>query len=206
MMSDNGSQFTSRVWRDFMEQSGVKIIYTTVRNPRPNTTERVNRELGRLFRIFCAKKHTSWVAILPKLEELYNNTYHGSTGFTPCEILYGESIQLSCDQVIGAGKKLDIEKVREKVKENLLMSSKTRQYQFNQRYRLIRFQIGDLVKIRKLNKSDANLKITKKFEALYEGPYVVSAVPYNNVYILVDPKTNKLRGKFNAIHLSKYYV
>lgn len=39
IMTDNGSPFASRLWKDFMEKAGVRTIYTTVRNPRPNTTD-----------------------------------------------------------------------------------------------------------------------------------------------------------------------
>lgn len=206
IMSDNGSQFASKQWKEFMTQNDVKVIYTTVRNPRPNIVERVNRELGRLFRSYCRHNHKGWVTIVPKLEELYNNTYHESTGFTPCEIMYGESTLLSFDKIIGNERhNMEVQKIREAVRENLERAGQYRRGKFNQKYRLRQFQIGDLVKIRKLNKSDAKQKITKKFEALYEGPYVVASNPYQNVYILINPQNKKIRGKFNTIHLSKYY-
>lgn len=206
IMTDNGSQFASRMWKEVMKEEGVRVIYTTVRNPRPNTTERVNKELGRLFRTYCRTNHKGWVDILPKLEVLYNNTYHESTGFTPCEILYSEPTRLSFDDNLPNGVvSLPVDEIREKARENLRKAGQLRQNKFNEKYRIIQYQIGDLVKIRKLNKSDAKLKITKKFEPLYEGPYVVGANPFKNVYLLVDPKSGKERGRFNTIHLSRYY-
>lgn len=106
------------------------------------------------------------------------------------------------------GKTINLEQITEKAKANLLKSSKRRQAKFVLYKRLIQFQIGDLVKIKNINKSDARQKLIKKFQPIYEGPYVrvVAVVPYQNVYVLVDPKTNKVRGKFNAIHLTKYYL
>lgn len=100
MLSDNGSQFASKQWQDNMAKHGVKVLYTTVRNPRPNTTERVNKELGRLFRTYCRNNHCGWVSVLPKLENLYNNTYHESTGYTPCEIMYGNKTEISFVKMI----------------------------------------------------------------------------------------------------------
>lgn len=207
IMSDNGAQFASRLWKDSMQELGIKVIYTTVRNPRPNTTERVNKELGRLFRTYSSKSHKSWVSVLPKLEILYNNTFHESIKFTPCEVMYGESTRLTFDnkQSMPAEQK-DVDLIRKAVRENLQESGKQRRAKFNQKYRLVQFQVGDLVKIRKLNKSDAKRKITKKFEPLYEGPYLVARVPNPNVYLLMDPNTKEIRGKFNAIHLSRYYT
>lgn len=206
ILTDNGSQFISDLWRNTLKDLGIKVIYTTVRNPRPNTTERVNKEIGRLFRTYCHSNHKGWVAVLPKLEELYNNTCHDTTGFTPCEILYGESNKLTFDSSLPEKlKTLDLDVVREKVRQNLKTSSANRQEKFNRTMRTVIYQIGDLVKIHKLNKSEAKKKITKKFELLYEGPYVVAAVPSINVYVLIDPISKQCRGKFNAIHLSRYY-
>lgn len=206
-MSDNGAQFASKLWKDSMQELGIKVIYTTVRNPRPNTTERVNKELGRLFRTYSGKNHKSWVSVLPKLETLYNNTFHESIKFTPCEVMYGESTKLTFDDKLDRSARLgSVELIRKAVRENLQESGEQRRAKFNQRYRLVQFQIGDVVKIRKLNKSDAKRKITKKFEPLYEGPYLVARIPNPNVYLLMDPDTKAIRGKFNAIHLSKYYT
>lgn len=182
-------------------------LYTTVRNPRPNITERVNKELGRIFRSYCHKSHKSWNVILPKIEKLYNNTYHDSTGFTPNLILYGEGNVLSYDKALtGITNSIDKTKIHSQVRLNLKESSKKRNDTYNKSHRLRVYQIGDYVKVRRCNKSDAKLKVTKKFELLYEGPYVIAAVPYPNVYTLVDPTTQVVRGNFNAIHLSKYFA
>lgn len=67
------------------------------------------------------------------------------------------------------------------------------------------YNIGDYVKLRKVNKSDAQQKVYSKFDLLYEGPYLIAAIPSGNVYTLVDPDTLESRGNFNAIHLFKYY-
>lgn len=205
ILSDNGSQYTSKEWNKFLQEEGIRIIHTTVRNPRPNSVERLNREIGRLFRVYCGKNHKSWVSLLPQLEVLYNNTNHNSTGYTPCEIMYGRAVELTFDKEIKYKKVLDVSEIRARARGNLRKNAEYRRKKFDRSYRIINYQIGVWVKVRKLNKSDADQNITKKFAPIYEGPYVVAAVPYQNVYVLVDPKTNEERGKFNTIHLSKYY-
>ena len=61
IVCDNGSQFTSTVWQDSMKNRNIKIVYTSIRHPRSNKTERVNRDLGEYFRVLLAnKKHTKW--------------------------------------------------------------------------------------------------------------------------------------------------
>lgn len=206
IMTDNGSQFISDVWKSTLSGLGIKVLYTTVRNPRPNITERVNRELGRLFRTYCHANHKGWATILPVLEKLYNNTHHESTGFTPNEIIFGCSTNLSFDSKLPLTRKeLDINQIREQVRENLLKNSIVRSNQYDKRHRIINFRIGDFVKIKKCNRSMAQKKVTKKFSLLYEGPYKITDTPFPNVYTLVDLSGN-LRGNINTIHLARYYL
>lgn len=68
ILTDKWTQFSSKLWKEYMREQGIRVTYTTVRNPRPNTTERVNKELGRLFRTYCSSNHKGWVSVLPKLE------------------------------------------------------------------------------------------------------------------------------------------
>lgn len=206
IMTDNGSQFISHLWKDSLHALGIKTIYTTVRNPRPNSTERVNKELGRMFRTFCHNNHKGWASRLGDIEKLYNNTKHDSTGFTPCEVMYGKSSKMSFDKYLKLQKKrLNVQEIREQVRNNLKEQSELRRNKYNSRHKLVTFHIGDLVKIKRVTQSHAESKQISKFDLLYEGPYRVVAIPFDNVYVLEDPETGVVRGKFNAMHLSKYY-
>ena len=50
-MSDPGPQFTSRVWKTFMEQLGVTVSLSSGYHPQTNgQMERLNQELGRYLR------------------------------------------------------------------------------------------------------------------------------------------------------------
>lgn len=146
--------------------------------------------------------HTGWADILEKIEELYNNTSHGSTKFSPCEVLFGEVAKLTVDKYPLVK---NIEQIREEARVSLREAAQVRQEKYDQSHRLIEFQIGDLVKIRKLNKSDSGRNRTRKIELLYEGPYKVGARKFQNVYLLVNPETLEIKGVYNAIHLARYY-
>lgn len=207
VMTDRGRQFIGDVWRLGLRGIGVKTIYTSIRNPRPNTAEVVNKQLGKFFRIYCHEQHRSWGCWLKKIEELYNNTLHLSTGFTPNEVLSGNSTQLSIDRsLINFTKNKSVNEIREQVRVNLRSASKKRQDRFNKNHNLIQYQIGDLVKVRRLNKSDSLSGRIKKFELIYDGPYIVADRYYENVYVLVHPETLVEKGLFNAVHLARYYV
>ncbi|CAB3260074.1 unnamed protein product, partial [Arctia plantaginis] len=184
IVSDNGRQFTSKAWYETLQGMGIRVSHTTVRNPRPNSTERVNKELGRLMRSYCHGSHSSWALIITNIERCYNNTIHASTGYTPLEILTGERPELtvdSCEAIRVYNKELlDVEMVRENVRKNLRQMAQCRISQYNKRHNIENYQIGDLVKIRRDNYSKKSDKVCKKFSLLYEGPYKVGGIPYTN--------------------------
>lgn len=208
LLSDNGSQFTSRQWEKNLTRWGIGIRHTAIRNPSPNITERVNKELGRIFRTYCHEKHTRWALYLDDIEDTYNNTIHCSTGFSPNEIAFGKPPTYKMDKYVGKVCKpvVDLEEIRVEARKNLIRSAEKRQEFFNIKKRLMTYEIGTLVKLRKFTQSNLIKKHTKKFALLYDGPYVVSAAPYSNTYTLVDPKTKGVIGDYSAIHLAKYYT
>lgn len=60
ILSDNGTQFRANAWRSTLESYGVKVKFSSIRHPKSNPVERTMRELGRMFRTYCADRHTSW--------------------------------------------------------------------------------------------------------------------------------------------------
>lgn len=60
MLTDQGKQFQNQLWADSLNEHGVQAIPTAIRRPQGNLTERVNKELGRLFRIYCWDKQNTW--------------------------------------------------------------------------------------------------------------------------------------------------
>lgn len=210
IVSDNGSQFTSRLWYEAMEGLGIRISHTTVRNPRPNCTERVNRELGRLLRTYCHRSHQGWVKILENIERCYNNTIHSSTGYSPSEILHGRSPRLELDNYLcnkdEQSTSKDVTAIRTEVQANLRRNALLRSEHYNKSHKVVEFQVGDLVKLRLDNRSNRLGKVSKKFSLLYEGPYRVGGVPHANAYLLVGPVDGAIKGTYNAIHLERYYV
>lgn len=64
ILSDNGTQFCARIWVDTLSKFNVKVKHTSVYFPQGNMTERINREIGRLLRYFCFKKHTRWAYVI----------------------------------------------------------------------------------------------------------------------------------------------
>lgn len=54
ILSDNGTQFRSTLWRWELSGYNIKVKHTSGYFPQGNPTERANREIGRLLRAFCS--------------------------------------------------------------------------------------------------------------------------------------------------------
>lgn len=89
ILSDNGTQFVSKLWEKSLREHGIVVKHTSTYFPQGNTTERVNREIGRLLRAWCCEKHTRWAYMLKEVEHCLNNVVHESTGFTPNYLHFG---------------------------------------------------------------------------------------------------------------------
>jgi hypothetical protein len=91
LLSDNGSQFTSPAWKKTLSDLNIDVRYSPIRHPESNPTERVMRELGKYFRIYCSETHKKWPELVPHIERWLNSSVCASTGYAPIELLGGET-------------------------------------------------------------------------------------------------------------------
>uniref|UniRef100_A0A8K9UM89 Integrase catalytic domain-containing protein n=1 Tax=Oncorhynchus mykiss TaxID=8022 RepID=A0A8K9UM89_ONCMY len=81
IVSDRGSQLTSRVWKAFMERLGVSISLTSGFHPESNRqVERVNQDVGRFLQSYCQDRPGEWAAFVP-LTSPPSSAYWGTSRF-----------------------------------------------------------------------------------------------------------------------------
>ena len=90
IVSDRGTQYTSRFWKRLHESMDTKLNFSSAYHPQTDgQTERTNQVLEDMLRA-CALKHgRSWDKSLPYAEFSYNNSYQASLKMAPFEALYG---------------------------------------------------------------------------------------------------------------------
>jgi transposase InsO family protein len=90
IVSDRGSQFTSRFWQKLHECLDTKLNFSSAYHPQTDGwTERTNQVLEDMLRA-CALKHGgSWDKSLPYVEFSYNNSYQSSLKMSPESRLEG---------------------------------------------------------------------------------------------------------------------
>lgn len=207
ILSDHATQFTSPNWKNGIEKEGIKVIFSSIRHPQSNPSERVMREIGRLFRTYCSHKHTGWADHVKNIENLLNITTHYSTNYTPNELHFGKPVHDEIMKIIHFPPNVPInhEYIITLAKENIEKSFAKRSK--NQKVSKIALKVGDLVLLRVRHLSKAIDKVTKKFFHLFEGPYLIRSVVGTNAYNLVDPNNNNVeKGTYNRSNLRKYYV
>ncbi|WVZ84395.1 hypothetical protein U9M48_031432 [Paspalum notatum var. saurae] len=127
IISDRGSQFTSRFWEQLHDSLDSKLRFSTAYHPYTDgQTERTNQILEDMLRACAIQYGTSWDKSLPYAEFSYNNSYQASLKKSPFEALYGRRCmtplfwnQTGEKQVFGPDLIRDAEQQIKMVRENL---------------------------------------------------------------------------------------
>lgn len=91
--TDNGPQFVSQHFKDFMLDNGIVHHRTTPLWPQANgEVERQNRSILKRVRIAHAEGR-DWKAELDKFLVMYRNTPHTTTGVSPSQLLFGHKLR-----------------------------------------------------------------------------------------------------------------
>jgi transposase InsO family protein len=97
IVSDRGTQFTSRVWQKLHESMDMKLNFSSAYHPQTDgQTERTNQVLEDMLRACALKYGGSWDKSLPFAEFSYNNSYQANLKMAPFEALYVGSAELHC--------------------------------------------------------------------------------------------------------------
>jgi IS30 family transposase len=90
IVSDRGSQFTSKFWEKLHESMDTKLNFSSAYHPQTDgQTERTNQILVDMLRACALKYRKSWDKSLPYAEFSYNNSYQASSKMALYEALYG---------------------------------------------------------------------------------------------------------------------
>jgi hypothetical protein len=127
IVSDRGSQFTSKFWEKLHESMDTKLNFSSAYHPQiDGQTERTNQIIEDILRACALKYGKSWYKSLPYAELSYNNSYQASIKMALYEALYGQQCrtplfwcQTGESQVFGPDVLKDAEKQVQMVRESL---------------------------------------------------------------------------------------
>jgi transposase InsO family protein len=84
IVSDRGTQFTSRFWKSLNKAMGTLLDFSSAYNPQTDgQTERVHQIMEDMLRACVFTYGEDWEQSLPYAEFSYNNSYQASLGMSP---------------------------------------------------------------------------------------------------------------------------
>jgi hypothetical protein len=182
IVSDRGTQFTSRFWEKLHESMDTKLNFSLAYHPQTDgQTERTNQILEDMLRA-CALKHNgSWDKSLSYAEFSYNNSYQASLKMAPFEALYGRKCrtplywsQIGESQLFGTDIIKEAERQVQIIRENLRIAQSRQKSYADGKRRDVSFQEGDYVylkvsPIRGLRR----FKVKGKLSPHFIGPFQI---------------------------------
>ncbi|XP_066509706.1 uncharacterized protein [Hoplias malabaricus] len=210
ILTDRGTNFTSKQIKQVYDLLGIKSIHTTPYHPQTDgLTERFNKTLKQALQKVTNNNGTDWDMWLPYVLFAYREVPQASTGFSPFELLYGRQVRGPMDVLKEAweGEKSEqklniltyVLKIRDKlsqltstVHENMEKAQVQQKHWYDKVARKRVLQIGQKVLIL-LPTSDTGLL------AKWQGPYKVQRQVGETTYELHLPDRRK---KFQSFHIN----
>ena len=94
LCSDNGAQFTSEMFSQYMNLLGSRHIRSSPYHAAGNgIVERLNGTLKVCLSKLAQEVPTVWDKYLPTVMFCYRDSPHASTGYSPLEVVYGHQVQ-----------------------------------------------------------------------------------------------------------------
>ena len=91
IVSDRDSRIMSLFWKSVFEILGTKLLYSSAYHPQTDGhTERTNRTLEQMLRMYVQRNAQEWDCYLAPLEFAYNNATQASTGYSPFYLMNGD--------------------------------------------------------------------------------------------------------------------
>lgn len=203
IICDNGPQYIAVQFSNLMKEYGVKIRYNAYYHPQANPTERYNRTLKKMLRVYVSDNHRKWDVNLSKVTCATRTAIHESTGNTPYYTNFGRKMVLHgseydksklTDEINGgvtdiadtesrdAGFRKLFDDVRKRLDQAAARSAKA----YNLRRRPEPFLPHQLVWRKNYVLSDAAKYYTSKLAPKYVGPFLVRKVVSPWTYELED--------------------
>jgi hypothetical protein len=95
IVTDQGTQFTSKLMRELTEKYGIKHFKSSPYHPQANGhVEYTNKVLEAILTNIVQLHHQDWVDRLLEALWAYQTTWRNTTGHTPYDLVYGKQVLL----------------------------------------------------------------------------------------------------------------
>ena len=217
IITDNGTNFVSKVMKKFCKSMYIKQVTTSAFHPCTNRCERSNKDIVRMIASFADGKHDEWDKSLHLFGLALRIAVNESTGVSPSLLNLGREIRLPIDrslnpiissdyvkdaQNIACNIPDSLKKLIEDVRKNLRHVQEVNKFYHDEKRRHFEFKVGSLVWVRNNQLSDKNNAQMGKLCEKWSGPYKILS-KNGLTYILDMPK--KFVPKRHVSDLKPYF-
>ena len=214
LQSDQGSNFTSGIFKKVMNTLGIKQYFSTAYHPESQgALERFHQTLKSMLTKYCIESNNDWDVGIPFLLYAVRCTKQSSLGYSPNELLFGRDTrgpltllhETWCDNDSSVNineyvmtLKERLKRVNDFARDNLLIMQDKMKVNFDKDAVDRNFDIGDKVLL---------FLPVRKFplQAKYQGPFeVVKRVGEVN-YVISTPGRRKSQRLVHVNLLKKYH-
>ena len=213
LITDNGSQFASKIFRDFLAESDIRQQFTPPYTPQCNPTERVNRVIKTMIAQY-SRQHKEWDALLPELQLAYNSSVHEATNYSPAVLNFGRNPRRpnnifekvldgqSTKKLTDSERLKSLSEIQELVHHTLARTKQDQKRYYNLRRRNTHPKVGERVYVKNHILSSAKANFNAKLAPKYEGPYIVERYISPSVLIVREESGRKRKN----VHLNDIKV
>lgn len=181
IISDNGPQFISKAFKEFIDKYNVKHILTSTYHAQSNAKdERFNGTLIKTLSPYIKENQKDWDSQLLSAIYNYNTTISETRGASPYEIIYGVKPRTPLRYPNEEFYEIDApllkelrETVRRNIHKNLELSHQIQKYYYDRNRKKEEFYVGQPVLLRS-HRVPSN--ICKKLAYKWIGPYIVKEI------------------------------
>lgn len=200
IVSDNGVQYKSEVFKEMMRSHGIKHWLTANYFPQANPTECANKTVGNALKSFILSElnHRNWDVHVEEIANAMNHAVHTSTKETPYEIVFGmkmaqhgQQYQTTIDVNQENERRRNRTKFLEKIQARINEARERSTKRYNLRARKVEYKVGDVVYRKNTILSDAAKYFSKKLAPRFVKCQIVEKTG-TNTYKLKDLATGKV--------------
>ncbi|KAG5862597.1 hypothetical protein JTB14_017174 [Gonioctena quinquepunctata] len=205
LLSDNGSQFRSKEFKNLLANYAVKQIFTA------NYHAQVNKTLETMIRCYVSENHKEWDKMLSKVACAIRTQVHESMRRTPYFVVFGREFPMNLEigvpdssgdftvdqEILARDRSVPLQQLYKEVKGKLLKAAERNKRYYDLRHRDVKYEVGDEVYRKNFVHSDAAKFYSSKLANKFVGPFIVFKKVSPWVYELKDPD-GRFRGSWHA--------
>lgn len=186
ILCDNGPQYRGKPFLKLAEKYRARLQFNANYHPRANPTERVNRTLKTMLRVYVTENHREWDVNIDQIACALRTSCHETTRLVPYFVNFGRRMVLSGEdyqknvpevdesEEVAVQRSQMMKVVFEDVRRRLEAAGRKSVERYNLRCRHVEYVPDQLIYRKNHVLSDAARYFTKKLAPEYIGPFKIS--------------------------------